>query len=379
MNTRRAFLSPDNLSLAWRRMRRSKAAPGVDGVTWETFDRFAEEFLRDLRKDLAKGGYEAAPLRGALLPKHSGGWRPLGIPTYRDRVAQRALLNVLNPIVEPELESCSFAYREGLSIFHALAKVEQYRDRGLTHVVEADIDDCFESIDHDLLLACLAQYVNEPWVLELVKGWIAAPVVFTRGPGARVGRRYERVRGVPQGAIISPLLCNLFLDEFDEALLKRKLALVRYADDLVVLASREQRAYEALDLTVSALGSLDLRLEERKTRVTSFEEGFEYLGVVFVGSLALPTFRIETTDGKGNPSVRFLPGYPGEAGPRGERVSLRLQASERKRLMRKLAGRGKLRSGPTALEIAFRQALEQLDDEGKHEEVALWTPSAVIA
>jgi group II intron reverse transcriptase/maturase len=363
-NLRGAFLHPDNLSLAWRRVRKNKAGPGIDGVTWETFDTYAEEFLTALRTELSRGTYRPSPLLGALRRKRSGGWRPLGIPTHRDRVAQRALLNVIGLRLEREMESCSFAYREGRSIFQALARVEQHRDKGLTFVVDADIDDCFDSLDHELLLACLAQYVDEQWVLDLVAGWIKAPVVFR-------GQRYERERGVPQGAVISPVLCNLFLDELDEALLARRFALVRYADDFVVLASREERAYEALDLTSQALGSLDLRLEESKTRVTSFAEGFEYLGVIFVGSLAVPTFNLALPAQGG--SARFVGGYPEDL-PR----SAWSPGTKReyRALLKRLSGKRKPKQ-PTALEVALWEAVKELRAE-ERADPPLWLPSALI-
>jgi group II intron reverse transcriptase/maturase len=283
----------DNLWLAWHDVRRKNSAPGLDGVSVAEFAPHAPAHLKVLRRELRCGDYRPQSLLGVSIPKaDNGGWRKIGIPAVRDRVAQRACLNLLEPILDPELEDCSYAYRAGRSIYGALAQIERWRDRGHRVLLDADIENCFDSIDRDRLMDVLRCYVVEPEIIALVRLWLEAGVVWPQkrddvSPLPRIARIAPC--GIPQGQIISPLLCNLFLDGFDEALLGRNFKLVRYADDLVVLTTDREKAIEAQDATREALDALGLRLHRRKTRIADFERGFRYLGAVFVGDLMLPT------------------------------------------------------------------------------------------
>jgi len=293
----------ENLAWAWDDVRRKKSAAGVDGVTVAEFGQHAESHLADLRRELRRGSYRPWPLRGLFIPKVGGGERFIGIPAVRDRVAQRALLHVLTPVLEPEFEPCSFAYREGRSIYQAIRQVEVWREEGLEWVVHADIDECFDRINRELLFACLRQYVTEEPILDLIRAWLEAGVVYR-------GEWRLSPQGLPQGDVISPLLCNVLLDEFDEALLKKKRRLLRYADDLLIASKTERQAQKTLAEARAALAELDLELDPHKTRVVPFAQGFKYLGTIFVRNLTLPTVRVEQPTKTGEPRVIYVPGYP---------------------------------------------------------------------
>ena len=264
------WLSIENLAAAWERVADNRGAPGVDHTSIARFARNWEENLRRLRELLRSGHYEPARLRRVAVPKRGGGQRLLSIPTVADRVLQRAMLNVLEDIYERVFLSCSYGYRVGKSLRNALAAMLDYRERGLTWVLDADIDDCFDSIDHALLLSFLAEHVRDERILRLMRTWLEQ------------GRRYrEPDRGIALGMPISPLLCNVYLHRMDCALVKARWALLRYADDFVVCCHSEEQAWRARAVVADVLAGLHLRLEPHKTRVVSFEQGFEFLGIRF--------------------------------------------------------------------------------------------------
>jgi CRISPR-associated protein Cas1 len=258
----------------------SSEAAGEDGATPDDFARGSERRLGEIAHQLTAGRYRPSPLAGCLLPKQGGGVRPLAIPTVRDRVAQRAVAQVLAEAVDTLLEDCSYAYRKGFSRAGAARALEQAYVDGYRYVLDADVAAFFDSVDHRRLFAKLAALWPLDPVVGLLAEWVRAPVVFD-------GRTIERDRGLPQGAAVSPLLANLFLDEFDDEVLGAGYRLVRYADDFVVLARDAEEARRARAVVVEALADLGLRLSAEKTAVRSFEGGFSYLGYLFVRSLVL--------------------------------------------------------------------------------------------
>lgn len=269
----------ENLHDAWERVRENRGCPGVDGVRIEAFHAAHEVYLARLQRELKTGAYSPLPLLKVLVAKPNGESRGLTVPTVRDRVAQAAVYQVLLPIFEREFEDCSFGYRPGRSVRQAVYRVREYRERGYRWVVDADIDGYFDNIDHALLFQKLRRLVSDEMVLRLIAGWVRA-VVWD-------GRAFStRVKGIPQGAVISPLLANLFLDELDEALLDKGYKLVRYADDFIILCKTRPQAEAALELTDTVLEGMELELDDEDTRVTSFDAGFRFLGVLFVRSLA---------------------------------------------------------------------------------------------
>jgi len=268
----RRVLAWENLEDAWERVADNRGAPGVDGVRIARFARNWEENLRRLRRLVWENRYKPSKLRRIAVPKSRGGQRLLSIPTVADRVLQRAVLNVLDDVFERQFLDCSYGYRQGRGLRDAVQAILEHRDRGLVRVLDADIDECFDSLDHELLLGFLAEEVDDPLVMKLLRGWL------------RVGRRYRNPdRGIPLGSPISPLCCNVYLHRLDEVLVRNRWALVRYADDFIVCCRTEAQVYQVRGLVKEVLEGMKLRLEPNKTQITSFEEGFDFLGVRFEG------------------------------------------------------------------------------------------------
>lgn len=272
------FLTLENFHLAWQAVAKNHGCAGVDGETIDHFTLKIEQYLSALQAAVIDQTYRPLPLRQILIPKKAGGLRELGVPTVRDRIVQQALLNVLYPVLEAQFEPCSFAYRPGRSHLMAVERVAHWRDRGYCHVLEADIEKYFDEISHDRLLTELRERVDEPRILALIQPWITAPILTRAG-------LVLRNKGVPQGAVISPILANVYLDDLDEALTGLDLKVVRFADDFVVLAKTEERITQAKQEVLEQLTAHGLKLNLEKTRITNFEEGFRFLGHVFVRDL----------------------------------------------------------------------------------------------
>jgi len=314
-----AICQAANLRAAWEKVRRNRGAAGVDRVTIERFDQNLDRRLVRLQSDLLAGRYRPLPLRRVAIPKPGGDSRVLGIPTVRDRIAQTACLFVLEPIIEDELEEHSYAYRRGRSIHRAIYRVKELRDKGYRWVVDADIDAYFDSVDHGLLMETVGHYVQDPAVLALIKQWVEIGVLrnFTLS---------DLKAGIPQGAPISPLLANLYLDLFDEIMADAGYRLIRYADDFVVLCKSAQLAERARTDVAALLEEFRLRLDSEKTNVVHFDQGFKYLGAIFVGSLVmmprakpkLPRVR-GLRAARATSAERIEPGATGRGAPSNER------------------------------------------------------------
>jgi len=235
--------------------------------------------LHALRVEVLARDYQPAPLLGVSLPKPGGGARGLAIPTVRDRVLQTAVAQTIAPLLEARFADCSYAYRPGRGVADAVGQVVRHRDAGLHHVVDADIEQFFDNIDHALLLEHLQAALppSAAGIIILVGLWLAADLHPAGGGAARLVER-----GVPQGSPLSPLLSNLYLDPLDRRMMAAGHALVRYADDLVVACPDATAARQALRDLRESLAPLRLKLNERKTRLTTFDDGFRFLGHRFV-------------------------------------------------------------------------------------------------
>ncbi len=269
------LIASDNLNLAFARVEASHGMAGVDGITMATFKHNLTFQLAKLAADLHAGTYFPLPLLRLLVAKADGSPRALAVPAVRDRVAQAAVFNLLEPLFEPHLEEVSFAYRQGRSVRLAALRLKELRDHGYRFVVNADLDAYFDNIDHALLFAKIATIVSDPQILRLLRLWVRAEVY--DGKWVLVMEK-----GIPQGAVISPLLANLFLDELDEALLARGYQLVRYADDFIILAKSRPEAETALEFTEGILARLHLALDAEDTALTDFDQGFTFLGLIFL-------------------------------------------------------------------------------------------------
>jgi CRISPR-associated protein Cas1 len=282
MNIYSTISSLPALYAGWERVAANDGAPGVDGISVNKFDVIFERHLEQLHIELTTFTYHTLPLRRYEIPKPNGKIRQLAVPAVRDRVVQSSALIVLQPVIERELEHCSFAYRPGLSRLNAIEYIRKLRNEGYQWVVDADVEAFFDNVEFGLLLRRFRELVPEHHTVALIEQWVKADVLVG-------GKRNTRTKGIPQGAPISPLLANLFLDRFDEELLKHNHKLVRYADDFVILCKTKPRAEEALKLTEDVLNLLALRLNREKTRLTSFDQGFKYLGAIFLKSMIIPS------------------------------------------------------------------------------------------
>ena len=210
-----------------------------------------------------------------LVPKTKGGLRPLAIWSLRDRVAQRAVYDIIAPSFEVIFLESSFGYRVGLGTGDAAAQISVYRDQGLRWVVDADIDSCFDSINTRRLMRLVKRRVRHRHLLRLLQAWLRARILNTASgkPAAA---------GLAQGGVLSPLLANVYLHEFDEAMARRQMALVRYADDFIICCRRKAEAQQALQASEKTLAQLDLHLNKHKTRLIHFDQGFKFVGFFFV-------------------------------------------------------------------------------------------------
>ena len=269
----KTIISTDSLLDAWSHVWANGGCSGGDGVTLERFRQGVSQRIFYLRRDLRTGDYVPGPLRHVTIPKKDGTGRPLAIPCVVDRVAQTAVMQALMPLLDEEFEESSFGYRRGRSVQQAVRRVSTLQRRGAAWVVDADIEGYFENVPHEKLLDRLAQSMTQGPLSALIALWLEH--------GGEGGR------GLPQGGPLSPLLANLYLDRLDEAFEKRGARIVRYADDFVILCENESSAERALEKTRNLLGEYGLAINEDKTRVVSFDQGFRFLGHMFVRSLVL--------------------------------------------------------------------------------------------
>ncbi len=288
----------ETLREAYRLARVNRGAPGVDGATFSAIEaRGLDAFLQELRDELVSGAYRPMRNRQKAIPKGDGGTRVLGIPTIRDRVVQGALKLILEPIFEPDFQEGSYGYRPRRMAHQAVARVAQAVVECKTQVIDLDLKAYFDTVRHDLLLQKVAQRVQDPQILHLLK-------LILKASGKR---------GVPQGGVISPLLSNLYLNEVDKMLERAKtvtrrgrytyVEYARYADDLVVLIDEKPwnrwLVHAVWQRLLEELGKLDVQVNKDKTRMVDLnrKESFGFLGF---------TFRRDKTL-RGRWGVRFVP------------------------------------------------------------------------
>jgi len=281
MEIEQEFLSLSNFERAWIKVAQNQGCAGIDSETILNFAENKTVNISQLRDSVQNGSYQPLPYKQVLIPKKNGKLRELRIPTVRDRIVQQALLNVLYPIMEAKFSDASFAYRPNLSYLDAVRKVAYWRDLGYQWVLDADIVKYFDNINQNKLLLKFRELVDSLKILCLVKAWISNSISTEKG-------MIFPEKGVPQGAVISPILANLYLNDFDLMISSLDLKLVRYADDFLVLSRSKERINQAYSEVAQILNFLDLTLHVEKTQISTFERGFRFLGHGFLQNAIFP-------------------------------------------------------------------------------------------
>ncbi|HSF59716.1 MAG TPA: group II intron reverse transcriptase/maturase [Candidatus Binatia bacterium] len=267
----------ETLKAAWQKVKANAGAAGVDGQSVERFAARAERYLEELSTALKKGTYRPQPVRRVEIPKGGGKYRPLGIPVVKDRIVQRALKFVLEPIFEREFLKMSYGFRPRLGCKDALREVEQLLREGYTFVVDADLRSYFDTIPHARLMERVKEKVSDGRVLELIEAFLKQDIV-------KEMERWRPTGGTPQGAVISPLLANLYLHPLDGQMQQRGYRMVRYADDFVVLCQTAETAQAALKEVRRWVEQNGISLNVDKTHVGDCRQpgqGFDFLGYRF--------------------------------------------------------------------------------------------------
>lgn len=276
--------APKNLLAAWKRVARNRGAAGIDRETVEAFSAQAVSSLKWLHEQVRDGSYRPMPVRRCWIPKPGTPQRrPLGIPTVRDRIVQGALRNVLEPIFERRFTAHSYGFRPGRGCKDALRRVDQLLADGYTQVVDADFQSYFDMIDHELLLEDVRKEVADSSVLKLLRVFLEQRVM----EGLN---EWTPEEGTPQGAVVSPILANIFLHPVDVAMRDAGFEMVRYADDLVILCKSSEDAHHALALLKVLTHQRRLTLHPTKTRFvdTTQPGGFDFLGYHFENGRKTP-------------------------------------------------------------------------------------------
>lgn len=349
-----------NLWSAWAKSAANDGAPGVDGITIERYEKDVEANLTRLAEKLKDGSYRPRAIRRMYIPKGDGKMRPLGIPTVEDRIVQGAVRHVIEPIFEREFAQRSYGFRPGRGCKDALRRVDELLKAGYRYVVDADLKSYFDTIPHQKLIERVRERVADGRVLRLIEAFLEARIM----EGLK---GWTPTAGAPQGAVLSPLLSNIYLNPLDHLTEQRGMEMVRYADDFVILCRTRQEAQAALDLVRNWTAQAGLTLHPEKTRIAEAQtEAFEFLGYRFDKGRKWPRDKskqklraslrpyLKRTSGislkvniaRINPKLRGWYGYFKHADWRGLRdidqwVRMRLRSILRKRHKGRGRGRGR--------------------------------------
>lgn len=288
------MLSRQALYMAYQQVRKNGGAAGIDGQRISDFTQNLEVELNKLLLELQEKRYQASPVKRVEIAKDDGGMRLLGIPTVRDRIVQQCLSNIMTPIFDPHFHPSSYGYRVGRSCHQAISKATLFiRKYNKQHVVDMDLSKCFDMLDHDLIIKFVRKRIVDGSLLGLIDQFLKS--------GVMVGAHWEESKlGSPQGGVISPLLANIYLDEFDQEMMKRQHRIVRYADDIVIFCTSRKGAENALKVSRDILEkTLKLKVNERKTHIAHSDTGIKFLGVViFTRYTAIQEKKLENLKAK---------------------------------------------------------------------------------
>ena len=268
------ILCRENLNRAYKRVRANKGAPGIDGMTVEDALPWLRQHRTELLDSIKAGKYKPQPVRRKEIPKPDGGVRQLGIPTVIDRVIQQAIAQQLNPIFEPLFIDGSYGYRPNRSAQQAIQKVKEYAEQGYATAVEIDLSKYFDTLNHELLMNMVREEVKDKRVTDLIKKYLKSGVMVE-------GLLVKTEEGSPQGGPLSPLLANIYLNKYDQEMTRRGVKVIRYADDIVILAKSKRAGERLLESSKRFLeGKLKLKLNTEKSKVVSVYSirNFKFLG-----------------------------------------------------------------------------------------------------
>ncbi len=263
-------LARENMAAAWKHVKANKGSAGVDGRTVQDTGEYLKSAWPDIRRRLLDGSYRPDPVRRVGIPKPGGGVRELGIPTVVDRLIQQALLQVLQPLIDPSFRAHSHGFRPGRSAHGAVLEAQQYVQAGYGTVVDVDLEQFFDRVNHDILMNRLAKRIADKRVLRLIRRYLQAGIMAH-------GVHSARWEGTPQGGPLSPLLANVLLDEVDRELERRGYKFVRYADDCNVYVKSRRAGERVLQGLRGCYAKLALKVNEAKTAVAAVW-GRKFLG-----------------------------------------------------------------------------------------------------
>lgn len=268
--------SEQNLLTAFYQVSSKKGASGVDHVTTKEFEERLPENIKAIEAQISRRSYEPHPIRRVNIPKPgTNETRPLGIPTVRDRVVQAAIVNVIEPIFERDFAEHSYGFRPGRGCKDALRRLDELLQAGYTHVVDADLKGYFDTIPHDRLMNRLSEKIVDGSLLALIEKFLKANIM----DGLK---EWTPLQGAPQGAVLSPLLSNIYLNPLDHMMAESGFEMVRYADDFVILCKTAEDAERALELIRTWVQENDLVLHPTKTKLIDAKvEGVDFLGYHF--------------------------------------------------------------------------------------------------
>ena len=269
-----SILYKDNFNRAYKRVKANKGKHGVDGMTVEEALPYLREHQKELTDRILRGKYTPSPVRRVEIPKSDGGVRKLGIPTVIDRTIQQAIAQQLIPIYEPLFIETSYGYRPNKSAKDAILKVKEYAEQGYTFAVTLDLSKYFDTLNHELLINLLRRNVKDERVIQLIKRYLKSGVMEN-------GVVMDTEEGSPQGGNLSPLLANIYLNEFDQEYIKRGVPCIRYADDIVLLAKSKRASMRLLESSTKYLEEkLKLTVNRDKSRTVSVFaiQNFKFLG-----------------------------------------------------------------------------------------------------
>jgi RNA-directed DNA polymerase len=272
-----------NLWAAFQQVAKNDGAAGVDHQSVKEFEKRLPEAILELSNILKAGQFTPQAIRRVAIPKPgTTETRPLGIPTVRDRVVQASIVNVIEPIFERDFAEHSYGFRPGRGCKDALRRVDELLKAGYVHVVDADLKGYFDSIPHDQLMERLKAKIADGSVLQLIESFLTAQVM-------EAASTWTPMQGAPQGAVLSPLLSNIYLDPLDHQMAEAGYEMVRYADDFVILCRTAEDASRALELVRQWTSENGLTLHPTKTKVIDSQEtGFDFLGYTFQGRKRWP-------------------------------------------------------------------------------------------